>query len=90
LTKLSHPYVLPLLGVAVVSETDIRLVLPLMSKGNLASHIASLDRKLVLPILKQIAWGLEYLHTKNMIHRDLSTTQLIISQANAYKTSLVL
>jgi len=71
--KLNHPNLLPLLACCVLSDTDIRLVTPFMANGSLASNLTTLPPKRILPVAQQIAWGLEYLHGRNMVHRDLST-----------------
>jgi len=43
-----------------------------MANGNLAGLISTLGESKVIPIAKQVAWACEYLHLRDLVHRDLS------------------
>jgi len=73
--QLSHPNVINLRGV-VLAESEIRLVLPYMPNGSLAKHLATITWPKSLEIMKQIAWGMEYLHTKVCLACSLHLTFL--------------
>lgn len=72
--KLGHQHVVRYYGVAVLQE-PIYLVMELASDGALDAY---LKKNELLPIdkrnemLLQAAWGLEYIHAKPMLHRDIA------------------
>lgn len=46
-------------------------VSPFMEKGNVREYLRDHPEVAVLPILPQIADGLEYLHSKDVVHGDI-------------------
>lgn len=71
---LSHPHVVKFYGVAA-GEEPLYMVMELASNGSLDGYLKknpdlSLERynEMVL----QAAWGIEYLHTLSIIHRDIA------------------
>jgi len=73
--RLNHPNILPLIGTTVLSDTDLRLITPYKSNRSLAQHIPTLQRDLVVHVIRQIAYGIEYLHTNQIIHCDLKVRE---------------
>lgn len=72
--KLGHQNVVKFYGVAVMQE-PLYLVMELVSNGALDSY---LKKNIDIPVEKRIemllhaAWGLEYIHGKPMLHRDIA------------------
>ncbi|KAF8358327.1 hypothetical protein PRIPAC_93322 [Pristionchus pacificus] len=69
-----HPNVVRLYGVAATQE-PLMLVMELASDGALDSylkkHACTVQTKLTM--ILQAAWGIEYLHERPIIHRDLAS-----------------
>ncbi|GMT33341.1 hypothetical protein PFISCL1PPCAC_24638 [Pristionchus fissidentatus] len=70
----SHPNVVRLYGVAAVQE-PLMLVMELASNGALDSYLqkneVNLEKK--MEMCTQSAWGIEYLHERNCLHRDIAS-----------------
>lgn len=80
LSKLNHPYIIKY--IAAIEGNDIcYLVLEFAEKGSLESLMKkerlSLESKLTFAY--QISLALEYLHSKGVIHRDLSCRNVLIT-----------
>lgn len=69
-----HPNVVRLYGVAATQE-PLMLVMELASDGALDSylqkHACTVETKLTM--ILQAAWGIEYLHERPILHRDLAS-----------------
>lgn len=65
--------------------TDTKLVIEMeyASMGTLATYVSLLDQALeeqeILGIFRQIASGLNYLHSKNIVHLDLKMANIFVS-----------
>ncbi|KAF9234716.1 kinase-like domain-containing protein, partial [Melanogaster broomeanus] len=82
---LDHPNIVPLLGTADGSMFNSEhpcMVSMWMPHGTLGSYIRKSGTRLAigerLQLIKGIAAGLEYLHTKNIVHGDLHPENVLI------------
>ncbi|KAF4574302.1 hypothetical protein EYR36_005635 [Pleurotus pulmonarius] len=73
---LEHKNILPLLGVVRGFGPYVSMVCPWMAKGSLTQYLglqgSSLSHQRRLQIIREVASGLTYLHSKDVIHGDLS------------------
>lgn len=86
--ELRHPNVLQLFGLYYRSETPM-IVTEYMEKGDLTSFLrseAELEDFHLLSFCKQTAIGMEYLHSRDILHRDLACRNLLCSKGkkNSY------
>ncbi|KAJ6573451.1 kinase-like domain-containing protein [Mycena vulgaris] len=77
--QLSHPNLLPFFGVYYLEETRTRLCLvsPWMEKGNIARYLRDNPTANRLTSVVDIALGLEYLHSMNVVHEDLKAINVL-------------
>ncbi|TFY60519.1 hypothetical protein EVJ58_g5101 [Rhodofomes roseus] len=80
--SLSHPNVLELLGASSTSsEPPWFFVSPYMKNGSLVSYLKglpSLDSVDLLKMIHQIAKGMAYLHSKDVLHGDLKGANVLV------------
>ena len=50
-------------------------------------HFLPLDEKLIIKIFKQLLNGVNYLHSKGVIHRDIKTDNILLDENNNIKIS---
>ncbi|KAL0565658.1 hypothetical protein V5O48_016363 [Marasmius crinis-equi] len=83
--QLKHPNVLPFLGIynSDHDREDVCLVSPYMANGNLAQFLRKANPNQVdIPALtSDIASGLEYLHSENVVHGDLKEPNILLTEA---------
>ena len=79
-SKLSHVNVVPLVGIYYPSKQSLPVMVMELMDASLTAYATqpnvSLKRK--LSILHDVAEGLNYLHTNQVIHRDLSPNNVLI------------
>lgn len=82
-SRLKHPAILELYTFFEDSHY-VYLVLELAHNGELAKHFKlgtrGLDEKAAADIFRQVLSGVIYLHTHNIIHRDLSLNNLLLTK----------
>ncbi|KAJ8080051.1 Rho guanine nucleotide exchange factor [Marasmius tenuissimus] len=80
---LNHPNVLPFIGV-YFGDDEIRrpgLVSPWMTQGSLDQYLKVTPRESVdqLPLVHDVATGLSYLHSKEIVHADLKGANILLT-----------
>jgi len=82
LKGMRHPNIVQFIGLCPVSETEIQLVTEYVSQGNLR-HILKdtsikLNWKKIIKIASDIACAMAYLHSRNVIFRDLKSKNILV------------
>ncbi|KAK7029779.1 kinase-like domain-containing protein, partial [Favolaschia claudopus] len=76
---LNHPYILPLIGIDRDSFPDfLCMVSPWMEHGTVIDFLKKHGHDMVEKLLYETAQGLEYLHSRNVIHGDLKGANILI------------
>ncbi|KZP02198.1 kinase-like protein, partial [Athelia psychrophila] len=78
--QLSHPNVLPFYGV-FVNSWKLGLVSPWMKNGDMSHFLAQIGEIDCVPLAIDVAKGLEYLHSQNILHADLKCGNVLVSDA---------
>ncbi|KAJ7216024.1 kinase-like domain-containing protein, partial [Mycena pura] len=77
---LRHRFILPLLGIDRHTFTpSFCMVSPWMKHGTVLKYLADRGRGDVSRLLHEVAQGLDYLHSMNIVHGDLRGTNILIS-----------
>ena len=75
----------------VISEPDFCLVMEYVKHGSLQSYLAInrevLTNKILLGFALDIATGMDYLGRQNIVHRDLATRNILVSEDSHVKIS---
>ncbi|KDQ55758.1 hypothetical protein JAAARDRAFT_133559 [Jaapia argillacea MUCL 33604] len=76
----SHRHILPFLGID--NNNNFSLVSPWMQHGSVIQYLETSGRESieVVPILSQVATGLEWLHEENIVHGDLRGANILIDE----------
>ncbi|KAF9642959.1 kinase-like protein [Thelephora ganbajun] len=74
---LSHPNVLPLLGVTIDNNQFV-MVSEWMANGNINEFIKARNDVNRFELLKDVARGLKYMHDQAMVHGDLKGANILI------------
>eukprot|EP00890_Picochlorum_soloecismus_P005664 jgi/Picsp_1/6099/NSC_03453-R1_serine threonine-protein kinase ctr1-like len=89
MSSLSNPNIVSLIGFCRIPPA---IVTELCSQGNLAQKLLSckekntqLEWKARVRYAYEISLGLEYLHAKNILHRDLKSPNVLINDLNMIK-----
>ncbi|KAG1868007.1 kinase-like domain-containing protein, partial [Suillus tomentosus] len=80
-SQLSHDSILPFEGVTEGFGPLPALVTPWMENGSLNDYLrreVNLSREKRLTMVREVAAGLQYLHDKNIVHGDLTSTNVLV------------
>ncbi|GAM28931.1 hypothetical protein SAMD00019534_121070 [Acytostelium subglobosum LB1] len=82
LQKLSHDNIVRILG-KDENDTTIYLIMEYMENGSLASimnQFGTFPESLICTYIEQVLQGLVYLHSENVIHRDIKAANILINK----------
>ncbi|XP_013856158.1 megakaryocyte-associated tyrosine-protein kinase [Austrofundulus limnaeus] len=90
MTKLQHKNLVRLLG--VILHKGLHIVTELMTKGNLGNFLRTRGRLVItcvqlLRFALDVCEGMEYLESKKLVHRDLATRNVLVSDDSVAKVS---
>ncbi|KAF8130910.1 kinase-like domain-containing protein [Mycena galopus ATCC 62051] len=78
---LQHPHILPFWGIDGDSfPSSLCMVLPWMEHGTVMHYLKQHGHENVDKLLYEIAQGLQYLHSRGIVHGDLRGTNILINQ----------
>ncbi|KAJ6457351.1 kinase-like domain-containing protein, partial [Mycena sanguinolenta] len=79
--ELCHPYILPFLGIEENSFPSLLcMVSPWMEHGTVLKYLEQYGHRTVDKLLYEIAQGLQYLHSRNIVHGDLRGANILINE----------
>ncbi|KAJ7748298.1 kinase-like domain-containing protein [Mycena maculata] len=77
---LNHRFILPLIGIDRETFADsFCMVSPWMKQGTVLKYLETHGRTEVDRLLLEIAQGLEYLHSRHIVHGDLRGANILVS-----------
>ena len=79
--KLNHPHIVPVYDFGEQGDLTY-LVMPLITGGTLREYLASrhiLPLSEAVSIIEQVAGALQYAHERGLVHRDVKTANILIS-----------
>ena len=85
--KLNHPNITKILEL-FETEDNIFIIMEYINGGNLFSFIKKtrkLSEKTAKFLFKQIIEGIKYIHSKNIVHRDIKLENILIDLKNNIK-----
>ncbi|KAJ6480648.1 kinase-like domain-containing protein [Mycena vulgaris] len=77
--NLHNPYILPLIGVDREMLPALCLVSPWMERGTILLYLNENGRQDVNRLLSEVAQGVQYLHSQNIVHGDLRGNNILIT-----------
>ncbi|KAL0577836.1 hypothetical protein V5O48_004164, partial [Marasmius crinis-equi] len=81
-TQLDHPNVLPFYGVntELFGRLSFCLVSPWMSNGSVTQYLASNPGHDKLRVIREVAEGIAYLHSRQIIHGDIKPANILVDE----------
>ncbi|KAF7340962.1 PINc domain-containing protein [Mycena sanguinolenta] len=79
--ELRHPHILPFLGIEENSfPSQLCMVSPWMEHGTVLNYLKQHGHRDVDKLLYEIAQGLQYLHSRDIVHGDLRGANILINE----------
>jgi len=82
--QLSHPNVLPLLGVSTIHSLWC-IVSDWMESGSITDHLRAHPEDNRLSLLSEVAKGLEHLHSFEIVHGDLKGANILVDDVGSVR-----
>lgn len=85
--KFNHSNVLKMLGASHISSSPFIACEDATTNGNLAAFLAasSANKQLTWKLMLQVAFGLEYIHKRGVVHGDLKLNNILVGADNLAK-----
>ena len=92
LFKNENSYIVKFYGIYYLkNDNTIWIILEYFEYGNIISYLNKInykpDEELLATIIQNVLFGLLYLHSKNIIHRDIKSQNLLLSSEGRIKIS---
>lgn len=87
LSNLRHPNIVQFLGICEISESSLPALVTEMMHSNLHDFLENPNLKDAIPlphkksILEDVSKGLIYLHKENIVHRDLTAKNVLLTSS---------
>ncbi|KAJ7770535.1 kinase-like domain-containing protein [Mycena metata] len=76
---LHHPHILPFIGIDRDTFPSLAIVSPWMEQGTVLNHLDRHGHADIDKLLFQIAQGIGYLHSRNIVHGDLRGANILVN-----------
>ncbi|CCM03212.1 uncharacterized protein FIBRA_05336 [Fibroporia radiculosa] len=78
--QLHHTNIVPFLGVSATDTMELMFVSPWMDNGDIVSYLEKHPEVERVSKIMNIVDGLSYLHTRNIIHGDLKSANILVNR----------
>jgi c-src tyrosine kinase len=90
MTTLDHPNLVQLIGVTI-DPNLVYIITEFMGKGSLLEHVrlegSSMQRSWQIGFVRDVCSGMAYLEQKDLVHRDLTAANVLLSASKVAKVS---